>query len=70
MEEARDSIQTLNNDFSVLTEENRKSVIEMTKFLIITQNTIVPELLHLDKEKLKEEQALTNDKRTMYPKDT
>jgi len=55
MKEAGDSIQTLNNDFSVLTEENRKSVIEMTKFLIITQNSIVPELLHLDKEKLKEE---------------
>jgi hypothetical protein len=53
--------QTLNNDFSVLTEENRKSVIEMIKFLIITQNTIVPELLHLDK-KLIEEETPNNDK--------
>ena len=42
-------VQTLNNDFSALTEENRKNVIEMTKFLIMTQNTIVPELLHFDK---------------------
>ena len=56
MKEAVDSIQILNNDFSVLTEENRNSVIEMTKFLIITQNTIVPELLQLEK-KLKEEEA-------------
>lgn len=56
MKEAGDSIQTLNNDFSELTEENRKSVLEMTKFLIITQNTIVPELLNLEK-KLKEEEA-------------
>jgi len=46
----------LNNDFSALTEENRNSVIEMIKFLIITQNTIVPELLHLEKN-LKEEEA-------------
>ena len=53
MKEAGDSIQALNNDFSVLTEENRKSVIEMTKFLIITQNSIVPGLLNPEK-KLKE----------------
>jgi len=61
MKEVGDSIQTLNNDFSVLTEENRKSVIETIKFLIITQNTIVPGLLNLDK-KLREEEALNNDK--------
>ena len=52
-----DSInQTLDNDFSALTEENRASVIEMTRFLIITQNTIVPELLNPDK-KLKTEES-------------
>jgi len=66
MEEKINSIQTLNNDFSVLTEENRESVIEMTKFLIITQNTIVPELLHLDKKQLIKEEVkektLNNDK--------
>jgi len=62
MKEVNNSIQTLNNDFSILTEENRKSVIEMTKFLIITQNSIVPELLHLDKNKFIEEGALNNDK--------
>jgi hypothetical protein len=54
MKDADDSNQTLNNDFSVLTEENRKSVIEMTKFLIITQNNIVPELLHIEKKIIEE----------------
>ena len=53
--------QTLNNDFSILTEENRKSVIEMIKFLIITQNTIVPELLNIDKKSI-EEETPNNDK--------
>ena len=61
MKEVNNSNQTLKNDFSILTEENRKSVIEMTKFLIITQNNIVPELLHLDKNKFIEEGALNND---------
>ena len=50
MKEFGDSVQMLRSDFSVLTEENRKSVIEMAKFLIITQNNIVPELLHLEKK--------------------
>jgi len=62
MKEMVDTIQTLNNDFSALTEENRKSVIEMTKFLIITQNTIIPELLNFDKQKVNEEKVLGNDK--------
>jgi len=61
MKEDGDSIQTLNNDFSVLTEENRKSVIEMTKFLIITQNNIVPELLHFE-QKLKEEDGISGNR--------
>jgi len=60
MKEAGNSIQTLSNDFSVLTEENRNSVIEMTKFLIITQNTIIPELLNLDKNKFIEEETFNN----------
>jgi hypothetical protein len=49
MKEIEENLQTLNNDFSVLTEENRKSIIEMTKFLIITQNSIIPELLNFNK---------------------
>jgi hypothetical protein len=38
--------ETLNKDFSALTEKNRKSVLEMTKFLVITQNAIVPNILN------------------------
>jgi len=57
MKEAGNSIQTLNHEFSLLTEENRQSVIEMIKFLIITQNYIVPELFNFDKRNLKGEEA-------------
>jgi hypothetical protein len=61
MKEASNSIQTLNHEFSLLTEENRQSVIEMIKFLIITQNNIVPGLFNFDKKKLKWEDALNNN---------
>jgi len=37
--------ETLSADFPALTDENRKSVIEMAKFLVLTQNTIVPKML-------------------------
>jgi len=62
MKEAGNSIQTLNHEFSLLTEENRQSVIEMTKFLVITQNNIVPGLFSFDKQKVNEEKVLGNDK--------
>ena len=32
-------------DFSALSEENKKKVLDMTKFLVLTQNTIVPAML-------------------------
>jgi len=38
--------ETLNKDFSALTDDNQKSVLEMTKFLVLTQNTIIPEMLN------------------------
>ena len=50
MKEVENSNETLNKVFSVLTEENRNSVIEMTRFLVLTQNTIVPELLKIEKK--------------------
>ena len=50
MTDTGDSVKTLNNDFAVLTEENRNRVIEMARFLIITQNAIVPELLRLERK--------------------
>jgi len=57
MKEAGNSIQMLNHEFSLLTEENRQGVIEMIKFLIITQNSVVPGFLNFDK-KLNWEDAL------------
>jgi hypothetical protein len=62
MKETGNITKTLNSDFSVLTEENRKSAIEMIKFLVITQNTVIPELLHLDKNKITEKETLNNEK--------
>ena len=41
--------------FSVLTEENRENVIDMAKFLVHTQNTIIPEMLNPDKKTLQSE---------------
>jgi hypothetical protein len=37
--------EILRRDFAVLNENNRKNIIEMTKFLVLTQNTIVPGFL-------------------------
>jgi hypothetical protein len=43
--EAENLNETLNKDFSALTEENKKSVIDMAKFLVLTQNAIIPAIL-------------------------
>lgn len=59
MKQDEDPVQTLKNDFSLLTEENRKSVIEMTRFLVITQNSIVPEFLNFYKTKLNTENRIS-----------
>jgi hypothetical protein len=45
METDKEITEILEQDFSVLNENNKKNVIEMTKFLILTQNTIVPGFL-------------------------
>jgi hypothetical protein len=37
--------EVLRAEFSALNDTNKKSVIEMTKFLILTQNNIVPGFL-------------------------
>jgi hypothetical protein len=49
MNETENLTETLNNDFSALTDDNKKSVLEMTKFLVLTQNTIIPEMLNPSK---------------------
>ena len=49
MNETENLTETLNNDFLALTDDNKKSVLEMTKFLVLTQNTIIPEILNPSK---------------------
>jgi hypothetical protein len=34
--------EALNKDFPILTEENKKSIVDMAKFLVLAQNNIVP----------------------------
>jgi hypothetical protein len=46
--EAENMNEELIRDFSVLTEENKKKAVEMTKFLVLTQNAIIPEMLTLN----------------------
>ncbi|GHV39429.1 hypothetical protein AGMMS49546_11450 [Spirochaetia bacterium] len=46
----QDIIETLQKDFSALTEENKKNIIEMTKFLVITQNKVLPSMLEQEDE--------------------
>jgi hypothetical protein len=54
MERVEDTTKTLDKDFSALTAENKKKVLEMTKFLVLTQETIIPEMLNpTQKEKEK-----------------
>jgi hypothetical protein len=45
MEADKEMAETLEQDFPVLNEANKKKVVEMTKFLILTQDTIVPGFL-------------------------
>jgi hypothetical protein len=45
VETDRELTETLQRDFPILNETNRKKVVEMTKFLVLTQNTIVPGFL-------------------------
>jgi hypothetical protein len=45
METDQEMMETLRHDFSILNESARKSVVDMTRFLVLTQNTIVPGFL-------------------------
>jgi hypothetical protein len=45
MEPDKEMMKTLEQNFSILNEGNRKNIVEMTKFLVLTQNTIVPGFL-------------------------
>ena len=45
METDREMVEVLKEGFSVLNEANRRKVVDMTKFLILTQNNIIPGFL-------------------------
>jgi hypothetical protein len=45
METDKEMTDMLRQDFIALNETNRKGVIEMTKFLVLTQNSIIPDFL-------------------------
>jgi hypothetical protein len=45
METDKEMAEALEQDFPALNESNRKNVVEMTKFLVLTQNAIIPGLL-------------------------
>jgi hypothetical protein len=45
METDKKMMEILQQDFSVLNKINRKKIVDMTRFLVLTQNTIVPGFL-------------------------
>ena len=45
MKADKDMLEAMISDFSVLSEENKRKIIETTKFLVHTQNIKIPELL-------------------------
>jgi hypothetical protein len=45
METDKEMMEILEQDFFVLNENNKKKVVEMTKFLVLTQKTIIPGFL-------------------------
>jgi hypothetical protein len=51
MEKAENMTDELNKDFSALTDDNREKVIEMTKFLVFTQDLIIPEMIKPSQKK-------------------
>jgi hypothetical protein len=45
MESDKEMGEILRHDFLVLNEANRRKIVDMTKFLVLTQDTIIPGLL-------------------------
>jgi hypothetical protein len=45
METDKEMTEVLRAEFSVLNEANRKKVVDMTKFLVLAQNNIIPGFL-------------------------
>jgi hypothetical protein len=38
-------LETFNKTFPDLTDENKSSILDMTKFLVMTQNSVIPSML-------------------------
>jgi hypothetical protein len=47
MNQEEKQLQDLNKEFTSLNEMNRENIVNMTKFLVLTQDTIIPEMLTL-----------------------
>jgi hypothetical protein len=45
VETDKEMTAVLRAEFSILNEANRKKVVDMTKFLVLTQNNIIPGFL-------------------------
>ena len=45
MEAEKEMLEAMILDFSALSEENKKKIIETTELLVHTQNTAVPEII-------------------------
>jgi hypothetical protein len=58
--------ESLEQDFSVLNEAGRKNIIEMTRFLVFTQNIIVPGLLKENRlgDRSMQTQAVAKERRS------
>jgi hypothetical protein len=45
METDKERAEILEQDFSILNENNKKKIIDITKFLVLTQDIIIPGFL-------------------------
>jgi len=54
-----EDMEVMNKDFACLSKENRQKVLDVTKYLVLTQNTFVPAILQ---NKQSERRELRNEK--------
>ncbi|MFP3040611.1 hypothetical protein LQZ19_02205 [Treponema primitia] len=44
-------LETFNKNFPALTEENKLSILAITKFLVRTQDTVIPSIFNKQEQK-------------------
>jgi len=49
-----EDMEVMNKDFACLSKENRQKVLDVTKYLALTQNTVVPAILQKSQSDKKE----------------